>query len=157
MERTTRPDSQRGALLLETLIAILLFSIGILSLVGLQATATRNSTEARYRAEAAYLANQIIGQMWADNRANLASYAHNPATTAPCSFAGAPSGNLNVTAWIGDEATRGTVAHTLPGAASGARQQITVGADNSVSVTLCWLAPGETVPRSFVAVAQING
>jgi type IV pilus assembly protein PilV len=144
--------SQRGAVLLEAFMAILLFSIGILGLMGLQASATKNSTEARYRVEAAYLANQIIGRMWADERANLASYAYNTSSAGGCNFSGG-GGNNTVLAWIGNPEARGTVAGTLPGA----RQQITVGATNEVTVTLCWLAPGETVPRSFVAVAQIQG
>ena len=71
MRPTTSPTSakQQGSVLLEGLIAILIFSMGILALVGLQAAAIKNSSDAKYRADASYLANQIIGQMWAD-RAN---------------------------------------------------------------------------------------
>lgn len=154
LSRTTRsrPRRQRGSVLLEAFIGMLLFSMGILALMGLQATATRNSTEARYRVEAAYLANQIIGQMWA-NRADLATYVHNPSGN-NCNFTGGASQNADVTAWIGSSTAYGTVMHTLPGALS-TRQQITVGANNQISVTLCWLAPGETIPRRLVTVAQI--
>jgi type IV pilus assembly protein PilV len=146
----------RGSVLLEAFMAILLFSIGILGMMGLQAAATKNSSEAKYRAEAAYLANQIIGRMWADSRDNLARYVHNPSVTGPCEFSGGASQYAPVTAWIGNSEAHGTVAGTLPGAVA-SRQQITVAPDNRVSVTLCWLAPGETTPRRFVAVAQING
>jgi type IV pilus assembly protein PilV len=59
---------QGGVMLLEALIAILIFSIGILGIVGLQATAVQQSTDARYRSEAAQLAEQLIGQMWVGNR-----------------------------------------------------------------------------------------
>lgn len=65
---------QRGVALLEALIALLIFSMGILAVVGLQANALRNTTEARLRIDASYFADQILGQMWVD-RANLASYA----------------------------------------------------------------------------------
>ena len=65
--------SQTGVMLLEALIGILIFSIGILALIGMQGAAIRNTTDARYRSEASFLANQIIGQMWVD-RANLALY-----------------------------------------------------------------------------------
>jgi type IV pilus assembly protein PilV len=152
-DRETRRRRQCGSVLLEAFIGMLLFSMGILALMGLQATATRNSTEARYRVEAAYLANQIIGQMWADNRANLPTYVHNPSGN-NCNFTGGASQNANVKAWIGSSTAYGTVMHTLPGALS-TRQQITVGANNQISVTLCWLAPGETIPRRVVTVAQI--
>jgi type IV pilus assembly protein PilV len=151
-----RRRSERGSVLIEAFIAMLLFSIGILGIVGLQATATRNSTDARYRVEAAYLAHQIIGQMWADDRANLPSYRHNPTASAACNFGGGASTNPHVTAWIGgDDHIPGTVAHTLPGSIP-SRQQITVDANNVVTVTLCWLGPGETVPHRLTTVAQIG-
>lgn len=57
---------QQGVVLLESLIAILIFSMGILALVGLQAAMITNTTDARYRAEANYIAQQRLGAMWAD-------------------------------------------------------------------------------------------
>lgn len=144
-------------MLLEGLIAILLFSMGIIALMGLQAIAIKNTADAKYRVEAAFLANQIIGQMWADNPANLAGYAHHPTAAAgACNFSGAASANANVTAWLGDTATQGTVAGNLPGATS-ARQQIAIGAGNLVTVTICWQGPQEAAPHSFVTAAQISG
>lgn len=64
---------QQGAMLLEALIGILIFSMGILAIVGLQAAAIQNTTDAKYRSDASFYANQVIGQMWVD-QANLASY-----------------------------------------------------------------------------------
>ena len=148
--------AQQGSVLLEAFIAILLFSIGILGLVGMQAAAMKNSAEAKNRAEAAYLANQIIGQMWADNPANLASYAHNAAAGTACNAGGTASTNANVTAWLGNASTPGTVAGNLPGATA-ALQQISIGANNTVTVTVCWQKPGETTPHNYVGIAQING
>lgn len=144
-------------MLLEGLIAILLFSMGILALMGLQAISIKNTADAKYRSEAAFLATQIIGQMWADNPTNLAGYAHNPTTAAgTCNFGGAASTNANVTAWLGDSTTAGTVAGNLPGATS-AKQQITISAENLVTVTVCWQGPQEAAAHNYVAVAQING
>ena len=155
MRNEIRRSSQSGSVLLEAFIAIVLFSVGMLSLVGVQAAALKHSSESKNRVEAAYLANQIIAQMWADNPANLASYVHNP-TGGACNFGGGASANANVTAWIGNAATYGTVAASLPGATA-ARQQITIGANNVVTVTVCWQSPGDTGVHSFTGVAQING
>jgi type IV pilus assembly protein PilV len=149
------PSGARGAVLLEAFIAILLFSMGMLALVGVQASALKNAADAKYRAEAAYLANQIIAQMWVESPANLPGYAHNPTGTG-CNFGGGASANSNVVAWLGTASTPGTVAGSLPGA-SAARQQIAIGANNIITVTLCWQNPGETVTRSYVGLAQING
>lgn len=142
---------QHGSALLEALVAILIFSIGIIALMGLQAVSIKNSVDAKYRADAAYLANQIIGQMWVD-RSNLNSYAHYP-NGAVCAPTGAASALSNVTAWLAQTAA------ALPGA-SGVKQQISVTTPlantRQVTVTVCWQGPQEATPHNFVATAQIN-
>jgi len=60
------PVHQGGVVLLEALIAILIFSFGVLGLVGLQASMVKNTSEAKYRSTASYIAQQRIGEMWAD-------------------------------------------------------------------------------------------
>jgi type IV pilus assembly protein PilV len=64
-------NRQGGAYLLEALIGLLIFSLGILGIVGLQAASLRATSDAGLRAEAVFAANQLIGQMWADNIQNL--------------------------------------------------------------------------------------
>lgn len=67
-------QKQQGMMLLEGLIAIVIFSFGILAIIGLQATTVKQTTDAKYRLDASFLANQSIGLMWA-NRTNLAVHA----------------------------------------------------------------------------------
>lgn len=131
--------NQSGVALLEALVGILIFSIGILALMGLQAQSIRNTVEAKYRNEAAYLANQVIGQMWVD-RANLAGYD---------TGGGA---NPNMVAW------RTQVANTLPRiVVGGANTPTIVIAGNQATVTVFWQLPGsDSVVRQFSVVAQIN-
>lgn len=57
---------ESGVMLIEALIAILIFSIGILAVVGMQGVAIKNVTESKYRSEAAFLANELISNMWTD-------------------------------------------------------------------------------------------
>ncbi len=59
-------SSQKGVVLLEALIAILIFSMGILAVAGLQAAMVKNTSDAKYRADAAFIAQQALGRMWAD-------------------------------------------------------------------------------------------
>ena len=61
------PRHQSGAYLLEALIGILIFSLGVLGIVGLQAASLHATTDDALRAEAVLAANQYIGQMWTDN------------------------------------------------------------------------------------------
>lgn len=66
MKRETFPDGhgQGGVALLEVLVSILLFSLGILGLIGLQARAISLSVDAEDRNRAALLANEVASEMW---------------------------------------------------------------------------------------------
>jgi len=62
---------QSGSFLLEALIGILIFAFGVLGIVGLQAHSLRVTNESQYRAEAAYLANALMSEMWTDDFTTL--------------------------------------------------------------------------------------
>jgi type IV pilus assembly protein PilV len=70
-QSTRLPDAVGGFALIEGLIAILIFSLGILGLVGLQATTTQSTTLAKTRVDASFVASQRIADIWGD-LANLA-------------------------------------------------------------------------------------
>lgn len=59
-------SAQRGMVLLEGLIALLIFSIAVLGLVGIQANMITNTTEAQFRSIATQIAQQKIGMVWAN-------------------------------------------------------------------------------------------
>lgn len=59
------PHTQRGMLLLEVLVAIVVFSFAILGLIGLQARAISFSVNADDSNRAALLANEMVATMWA--------------------------------------------------------------------------------------------
>src|SRR5215470_6320428 len=64
---------QTGSYLLEALIAILIFAFGVLGLIGLLGSSIRMTNDARFRAEAANLANGMIADMWTTTTANIAT------------------------------------------------------------------------------------
>jgi type IV pilus assembly protein PilV len=130
IQRQSR-QSQAGVMLIEALVAILIFSVGVIAVMGMQAVSIEQVSSAKYRTDASYLANQITGTMWTD-MTNLATYA-------------TAGGNAGRTAW--DTA----VAKTLP-AGTGT---ITV-AGSLVTVTVNWQAPNESVVRKYVSAANIN-
>ncbi len=70
----TSRHHQIGAYLLEALIGMLIFALGVLGIVGLQAASLRTTADSGLRAEAVFAASQLLGQMWTDDRANLPSY-----------------------------------------------------------------------------------
>ncbi|MET3493825.1 type IV pilus modification protein PilV [Variovorax boronicumulans] len=64
LEKMRRHRSQAGVALLEVLVSVLLFSLGLLGLIGLQARAISFSVDAEDRNRAALLANEVVALMW---------------------------------------------------------------------------------------------
>ena len=135
---THKPRQQEGAILLEGLIAILLFSMGILAIVGLQATAIKTVADSQYRLQASFLANRLVAQMWA-NTANISSYE--------------VPGGADADAWLQE------VNNSLPGTEKNEPKVEITGdatAGYEVTVSLNWQAPGESAPHNYTAMAYIN-
>ena len=70
---SSRQDRQAGLALLEVLVSILLFSLGVLGLVGLQARAISLSVDAEDRNRAALIANEIATAMWITKSVTVAA------------------------------------------------------------------------------------
>lgn len=150
--RHTLPRACRGASLLEALIALVIFSVGILGLLGLQANAMTVTRDAQYRAEAAVLADEIIGILWSD-RANLAQYAHNGSGSTLCSPTTSATTNANALRWLAQFTTTSSQRY-LPGATSAA-QQVSIDGNRVVRVTVCWRSPQDAGWHNYTAVARI--
>ena len=59
--------NQRGVALLECLMALLIFSIGLLGLLGLEARVMNTSGNSENRNRAAMFASELASQMWLNN------------------------------------------------------------------------------------------
>ena len=125
-------NGQSGVALLEALIAILIFSLGILTIVGIQATSIRLTGDAQLRTRASLLAERLIGQMWVHG---------GDITGLKTDF---EKGGSAYTAWLAE--VKGNVAG-LPGVTgtdAGSASNwptVTVGNDGQVVVTLFWKTP----------------
>lgn len=82
LSRPSGRSQVRGIALIEAMVSILIFVTGILGVVGLQSAMMRAQGAAKYRADAAVLAGELIGSMWSES-SNLASYSSS--TAAACS------------------------------------------------------------------------
>jgi len=150
---------QQGAMLLESLIAILIFSIGILAIIGLQAASVRLSGDAKYRTDANLLVNKVIGQMWADD--------HTPAQLLLKYSNASGVAGIGYIAWASD------VMEALPGVKGNVANQPTVSVipvvgnnpvpaanatSSQVTVTVFWNLPGEAAQsrHSATTIAQIR-
>lgn len=162
-----KPKVERGFFLLEALIAILIFSLGILGMVGMGGAAIAAQSDAQYRTEAANFANEIASQIALNvDRSNLATslpeFAHQPVDGGYCVFGGGASTQVPVINWV--DKVRGAVAGTpgLPGATL-TSQQIQVDTSptghNKVTITICWQPPSTIVAgpmRRHMLVTYVN-
>lgn len=136
----TSLKTQSGMLLLEGLIAILIFTIGVLGIVGLQAAAVKQVTNAKYRTDASMLANQLLGTMWVSDRTTA---------TLQTNF---NTGGAAYNTWLNK------VSATLPGAAT-YPPTVAISNQGVTTVTIRWLAPSEAAnatPHQHVVIAQIQ-
>jgi type IV pilus assembly protein PilV len=126
-----------GFAMIEVLVSVLLFLLGILALIGMQASMSKNVTQAKFRGEASFLANELIGRMWADYP-NLTKYAITANACADNSYD-------NCTNWLN------YVTSSLPN--GGAVVTVNGGA---VDVTVNWTLPGESPSKLQISANITN-
>jgi len=68
-----RAGAASGFSLIEVMIVLLIFSIGLLGVIAMQARATQVSVSAEDSTRAALLANELASAMWGANSVNLAA------------------------------------------------------------------------------------
>lgn len=160
-------------MLIEALIGILIFAIGVLAVVGMQSQALRGAQDARFRTEAGQWANDLLNQMIMNvdrssdtaTVTSLAAFQHQPSGSCGCStctFSGTASSNAIVTGWVAN-VTGSTVGarKPLPGSTTG-MQQVLVSSDptsgdyNRVTITVCWKGPEDAVARKYILNSYIN-
>jgi type IV pilus assembly protein PilV len=130
----------RGSILLESLLAIVIFSVGLLSLLMLLSTALVEVGNARYRSEASLLAADLIAEMWTGDRSVASLQARYAVTTSEA-----------YQRW------QQRVAAQLPGVTELINSPtVSVDADRSVSITLSWQGPGQAHAHSLLATARIT-
>ena len=141
-------------------------------MIGLQALAIKASTDSKYRGDAAYLANQLLSQMWADDHSTLAvQYQTATDATGVCAGGTTAANTTKVYAWLtlvqnqfGQNAS-GIVNTSI---APTSRQQVVV-VDNppippqtshtyQVTITLCWRQPQDAAGQyhNYVVTGLIN-
>jgi len=130
----------RGSALVEGLLAICVFSTGILATLILLAAALVEAGNARLRSEASFLTASVLADMWTGER-SLESLQTRYGSNQSDDFL----------AW------QEMVKARLPGVSSSAKSpQITISDKREVTVTLHWQAPGDGVARQLVTVALIT-
>ncbi len=135
-----KANLQRGAVMIEVMVAILIFSFAVLGLFGMQSVALKNTAQSNYRAAAVYLASQLVATAQGDIK-HLADYQYTAGST-----------NTKVDPWLAEvravlPAAQATVSSTMETAPS---------TNGVLSVTVSWLAPGDTVRHQHTVSTYVS-
>lgn len=109
-------------------MGVLIFAFGVLGLMGLQATMSRAQSQAKERAEAVILANDLFAQIQTDAPSKMGSY-----DSAKCA------------AYSKCKEWQSRVSATLPAGAGSAAVDVTTG---MIVVTLNWSQPGDQLGKA---------
>jgi type IV pilus assembly protein PilV len=123
---------QRGGIMVEVLVSMVLFGTGVVGLLGFLGTSATLSADSRYRTEAAVLADELFGEMVA---ANISTLSTNYDASSP-RFAAwkdrvaglLPNGNANI--------------NFTPGERMDGEGNLT--GNSFVTLTITWKAPSDT-------------
>lgn len=157
--------------LIEAVVALLLFMLGVLGMVGLSAQAVSTQSDAEYRTLAAQWASQLAQQAWVNvdrvsgvDRAtraasvanSLNTFRHRADVDACAGGSAATSTNAVVMGWVA--AVQDAQHGGLPG--TGTMQQVrvdtTADGHNKMTITVCWKAPADQAVRRHVFATLIN-
>lgn len=137
------PRRVRGAALIEVLVSVLIFFIGVLGLLGFQVVSMRNSGDAQLRSRAAMLANEYFNQVEArvttvmrQSSSSAQNTALHATVTSVCD------------SWKADSLNASNVDKGLPGATASCNLSMTGGLA-VVTVNLSWRQASGPNPTTY--------
>jgi type IV pilus assembly protein PilV len=148
-----RIASQHGVMLLEALVAILIFSLGVLAVIQLQAVSIKQASGAEQRSTAALLANDLVSRMWASDKT---------AATLQNNFSSSAANATGYTQWLNTVRNSGLPnvsqdKNTLPTVTFANGPATSSGtASLQATISLFWIAPGDSTKHSYTTVAQFK-
>lgn len=135
----TSKQYQRGSNLLEGLLAIFLFSIGLLSLVMLLSATLIESSNARYRIEASLVINDLVSHMWIGDH-----------TLAGLKSRFGDTSSKDYQSWFT------SVSRRLPGVSNTTNKpQVTIDDSGNVTVNIQWQVPGDKTAHQMTVQTLI--
>jgi Tfp pilus assembly protein PilV len=139
--------SQQGSFILEAIISLILFAVGLISLMSLSAQAINQVGQSKARNDASYLVGELLSEMWVSGTVNLTAWNTRLQTALPEATGTVYLANCDCAATSG--------ADLCSGASSGTAVAVT----NSQAVTVCvnWTDRRDPAnPRRYQASSMIT-
>ncbi len=131
---------QRGSTLLEGLLAVVIFSVGLLAILSLLTASIAQTSNVQFRSEASLLASDLISQMWTGDRSFSGIYSRFGSTTTE-----------DYRRWLSQ------VMQRLPGISATANQpSVTIDSNRNVTVILYWRAPTDNESHQLKFQSRIT-
>ncbi len=138
--RLCRLCRQRGSTLLEGLLAVVLFSIGLLAILRLLTASIVETGNAQFRSEASLLASDLISQMWTGDRSYDGIHDR---------FGDAKADDYQ--RWLT------SVQQRLPGVTATANApSVSIDSERNVTVTVYWRSPADRDTHQLTVQARIT-
>lgn len=140
--------SQGGVVILEALVAMAIFTVGVLGLIGLQARAVKNTQDLQSIGVAATLANQLISSIYAMDGSSIDT-ANPNANAVVANWRNQVSGALPNGVGVVDLSQSSTDSVPVPGGGNNPAKRLVI------KVKISWNLPGG-VTRSYQTVGSAN-
>lgn len=114
---TTRKH-QQGVALIEVMVSLLIFSLGVLGMVAMQGKAITYTVDAENRSRAAMLANDIVASMWLEGTSSPTTQTTWEGRVADASVSGLPNATPTVSTDATTKITTVTITWRAPSKAS---------------------------------------
>jgi type IV pilus assembly protein PilV len=140
------PGTERGSFIIEAIISLLLFAVGLISLLALSVQALNQVSQSKARNDASYIAGELIAEMWVGASVNLSNWNDRLQTVVP-----GATGTVYLSTC---DCVETSGANACSGAASG-----TVNIANPQPVTVCisWTDRKDPdAPRRYQASSMIS-
>jgi Tfp pilus assembly protein PilV len=139
--------SQQGSFIIEAIISLILFAVGLISLMSLSAQAINQVGQSKARNDASYLVGELLSEMWVSGTVNVTTWNTRLQTVLPEATGTVYFANCDCTATSG--------ADLCSGAASGTA--VAVGNSQAVTVCVNWTDRRDpATPRRYQASSMIT-
>jgi type IV pilus assembly protein PilV len=152
-QSSARLNQQAGVALLEVLISILIFSIGIVALLGLQTVAVGTVSDSKIRVDATMIVHKLISEMRAVPRDTTTGQIDNAYLTANYASPAGPG----FVAWRNNDVFNTTNPTAgLPGvSATVSPPTVVIDNNNNAVITVFWRTPKDPTLRKYVSRTTI--
>jgi len=136
---------QQGSFIIEAIISLILFAVGLISLMSLSAQALNQVGQSKARNDASYIAGELLAEMWVSSSVDLTAWTTRLQTVLP---------EATGTVYLANcDCTPGS-ANLCSGAAS---SPITVNNTQAVTVCITWTDRRDaTYPRRYQASSMVT-